>query len=272
VLKAAADDFGWSTWKSKPNHGIGVGCGEEKGSVVATCAEVQVDADSGLISVVRVSVAFECGTIINPAHLENQIVGSVIQGLGGAMFESISFRDGKILNPTFSAYRVPRFSDVPKISVVTLNRMDRAPAGAGETPIIGIAPAIRNAILNVTGKPIYTLPLQRDTSEYRSRICLSYDTASNSDLTVLSNDQGLKTKIRFRTFMPARLQRRPMRSIFGWFLVLTTFSLAAQPKIGVTLSGGGAKGLAHIGILEAIDSAGLRVDCITGTSMGSIVG
>ncbi|MGC3947264.1 MAG: patatin-like phospholipase family protein [Chryseolinea sp.] len=63
-----------------------------------------------------------------------------------------------------------------------------------------------------------------------------------------------------------------MRSIFGWILVLTGFTLAAQPKIGVTLSGGGAKGLAHIGILEAIDSAGLRVDCITGTSMGSIVG
>lgn len=165
VLKAAADDFKWSTWKAKPDSGIGVGCGEEKGGVVATCAEVHVNADSGLFSVVRVSVAFECGTIINPAHLENQIVGSVIQGLGGAMFESIDFRDGKILNPTFSTYRVPRFSDIPKISVVALNRMDRLPAGAGETPIIGIAPAIRNAILNATGKPIYTLPMQRDIAE-----------------------------------------------------------------------------------------------------------
>ncbi|MGC3947265.1 MAG: molybdopterin-dependent oxidoreductase [Chryseolinea sp.] len=164
VLKAAADDFGWRTWKETPNHGIGIGCGEEKGGVVATCAEVSVD-NSGTISVVRVSVAFECGTIINPTHLENQIVGSVIQGLGGAMFELIDFRDGKILNPTFSTYRVPRFSDIPKISVVTLNRMDRTPAGAGETPIIGIAPAIRNAVLNVTGKPIYTLPMQPDIPE-----------------------------------------------------------------------------------------------------------
>src|SRR4051794_1798290 len=57
-----------------------------------------------------------------------------------------------------------------------------------------------------------------------------------------------------------------------FFLLFATCVLYAQPKVGVTLSGGGAKGLAHIGILEAIDSAGLRVDCISGTSMGGIVG
>ncbi|MEJ1239398.1 molybdopterin cofactor-binding domain-containing protein [Chryseolinea sp. T2] len=165
VLNAAAKDFNWSGWKPAPNSGIGIGCGEEKGSVVATCAEVRTDADSGLARVVRVSVAFECGAIINPSHLENQIVGSVIQGLGGAMFESISFREGKILNPSFSTYRVPRFSDIPKISVIMVDRKDRTPAGAGETPIIGIAPAIRNAMLNATGKPIYSLPMQRDMSE-----------------------------------------------------------------------------------------------------------
>lgn len=165
VLNAAADNFGWHAWIPKPNHGIGVGCGTEKGSVVATCAEVQVNGDQGNIKVVRVSVAFECGTIINPAHLENQIAGSVIQGLGGALFEAIDFRDGKILNPSFSSYRVPRFSDIPAINVVMLNRKDRASAGAGETPIIGIAPAVRNAIANATGKSIYTLPLLHNEQE-----------------------------------------------------------------------------------------------------------
>ena len=64
-----------------------------------------------------------------------------------------------------------------------------------------------------------------------------------------------------------------MKNVFALFLLLFGFNqLSSQPKIGLTLSGGGAKGLAHIGILEAIDSAGLRIDCITGTSMGSIVG
>lgn len=163
VLNAAAENFGWVNWKQKPDHGIGIGCGEEKGGVVATCAEIRMDG--GQVKVVRVSVAFECGAIINPVHLENQIAGSVIQGLGGALFESIDFRDGRILNPTFSTYRVPRFSDIPAINVVMLNRKDRAPAGAGETPIVGIAPAIRNAIAHATGKLIYTLPLQREEPE-----------------------------------------------------------------------------------------------------------
>ncbi|HTF17861.1 MAG TPA: molybdopterin cofactor-binding domain-containing protein [Chryseolinea sp.] len=165
VLNAAAEKFGWRDWKQKPHHGIGLACGEEKGGVVATCAEVHINADNGQLKVVRVSIAFECGAIINPMHLENQIAGSVIQGLGGALFESIDFRDGKILNPSFSTYRVPRFSDVPTIDVVMLNRKDRAPAGAGETPIVGIAPAVRNAIAHAIGKSLYTLPLQREEPE-----------------------------------------------------------------------------------------------------------
>lgn len=159
VLNAAAEKFEWAHYKPKPNHGIGIGCGDEKGSYVATCAEVSVDPGTGAVKVIRVSVAFECGAIINPSHLENQIVGSVIQGLGGALFERIDFKDGKILNPAFSQYRVPRFSDTPNIDAVMVNRKDIPSLGAGETPILGIAPAIRNAISHATGKKLYTLPL-----------------------------------------------------------------------------------------------------------------
>ena len=111
------------------------------------------------IRVVRITEAFECGTIINPMHLENQILGSIVQGLGGALFEAIDFGNGKILNPSLSAYRVPRFRDVPEIDIVMLNRTDLPSAGAGEAPIIGVAPAIRNAILDVSGIGLKTLPL-----------------------------------------------------------------------------------------------------------------
>jgi isoquinoline 1-oxidoreductase len=128
---------------------------------VATCAEISVNED-GDVKVERVVVAFECGAIINPEHLENQIQGSVVQGLGGALFEKIDFEDGRILNPLFSRYRVPRFSDMPFLEVVMVNRKDIPPAGAGETPILGIAPAVRNAIANATGKKLYTLPLVPD--------------------------------------------------------------------------------------------------------------
>jgi isoquinoline 1-oxidoreductase len=79
--------------------------------------------------------------------------------IGGALFESIEFANGKILNPHFAQYRVPRFSDLPKIEVVLVDRKDIASAGAGETPIVGLAPAIGNAIFNATGVRLRSLPM-----------------------------------------------------------------------------------------------------------------
>jgi isoquinoline 1-oxidoreductase len=159
VLTAAAEKFGWNSKKSAANHGYGIACGNEKGSYVATCAEVTIDSVNQAMKVLRAVVAYECGAIINPEHLKNQIQGAVIQGLGGALFERVDFKEGKILNASFSKYRVPRFSDTPELEVVMLNRKDIPSVGAGETPILGIAPAIRNAIVNANGKRLYTLPL-----------------------------------------------------------------------------------------------------------------
>jgi isoquinoline 1-oxidoreductase len=80
-------------------------------------------------------------------------------GLGGALFESLEFDDGRISNPHFAQYRVPRFRDIPKIEAVLLDRKDLPPAGAGETPIVGLAPAIGNAIFDATGIRLRALPL-----------------------------------------------------------------------------------------------------------------
>ena len=157
VLNAASKKFAWNSAR-KSGQGYGIACGFEKGGYVATCAEVMVNNDRS-IKVVRVTQAFECGAIVNPLHLENQVMGSIVQGLGGALFEAVEFADGKILNPRMSSYRVPRFSDIPKIEIVTLDRKDLPSAGAGEAAIIGIAPSIRNAILDATGKGLTTLPL-----------------------------------------------------------------------------------------------------------------
>jgi isoquinoline 1-oxidoreductase len=157
VLQAAAKAFGWGGTKSV-GHGYGIAGGFEKGGHIATCAEVMVNNDKE-VKVVRVTQAVEVGAIVNPHHLENQAIGSIIMGLGGAMFEAIQFADGKILNSGLSAYRVPRFNDVPKIEVVLIDRKDLPSAGAGEASIIGIAPAIRNAILDATGVALTTLPM-----------------------------------------------------------------------------------------------------------------
>ena len=122
-------------------------------------ARIAFDRSTEEVRVLRAVTAFECGAIVNPEHLRSQIEGAVVQGLGGALFEWIDFKDGKILNPFFSRYRVPRFADVPVLETVLIDRKDIPSAGAGEAPIYGIAPAIRNAIVNATGKRLYTLPL-----------------------------------------------------------------------------------------------------------------
>jgi nicotinate dehydrogenase subunit B len=83
-------------------------------------------------------------------------------GIGGALFEAIQFEDGRILNPHFAQYRVPRFKDVPKIETVLLDRKDLPSVGAGEAPIVGIAPAIGNAIFQAAGKRLRSLPLAPD--------------------------------------------------------------------------------------------------------------
>ncbi|HMC10907.1 MAG TPA: molybdopterin cofactor-binding domain-containing protein, partial [Pirellulaceae bacterium] len=125
----------------------------------ATCAEVAADPASGKIRVVRAVTAFECGAVLNPDHLKNQIEGAVVQGLGGALFEAIEFDNGKIRNAAFSAYRVPRFSDTPLLETVLVDRKDMAPLGAGETPIICIAPAVAAAIFQATGNRPRSLPM-----------------------------------------------------------------------------------------------------------------
>ena len=158
MFQAAAKSFGWPGKKVKRGQGFGLGGGIEKGGYVATCAEVVADDVRG-VRVVRVVTAFECGAIVNPDGLRNQIVGANIMGLGGALFEAIQFANGRILNARFSRYRVPRFRDVPEIQVVLLDRKDLPSAGAGETPLVGLAPALGNAIFDATGARLTSLPL-----------------------------------------------------------------------------------------------------------------
>jgi isoquinoline 1-oxidoreductase len=111
------------------------------------------------VKVTRVVEAFDCGAVVNPQGLENQISGAIMQGLGGALFEAIRFENGRIVNPRLSEYRVPRFSDLPQIDVVLVDRKDQRSMGAGETPLTGIAPAVANAIFNAVGVRLRSMPL-----------------------------------------------------------------------------------------------------------------
>jgi isoquinoline 1-oxidoreductase len=162
VLKAAAVRFGWTSTNRPENRGVGIAGGTEKGSYVATCVEVEVEEESeDAFKVARVCVAFECGAIQNPRNLIAQVEGAIVMGLGGALWEESRFENGRILNDRLAQYRVPRFSDMPPIETVLVDRPDLESVGAGETPIIALAPAIANALCDANGVRIRSMPLQQ---------------------------------------------------------------------------------------------------------------
>ncbi len=159
VFETAADKFGWKRRQKAAGRGSGIAGGFEKLGYIAMCAEVEIDPGVGKVRITRVVAAFECGAVVNPNGLQNQVSGAIVQGIGGALFEAVKFENGKILNPHFSEYRVPRFSDVPEIEVVLVNRKDLPSVGAGECPIIALAPALATAIFAASGTRLRSLPL-----------------------------------------------------------------------------------------------------------------
>jgi len=158
VIRAAAGRLSRPARAEPDGTGAGIACGFEKGGRVATAAEVRVDGD-GTLHVDRLVTAFDCGAVVNPDSLQNQIEGAVMMGLGGALFEAIEFADGEIRNASLSDYRVPRLTDLPAIEVVLVDRPDEPSAGGGETPIIAVAPAIANAIFDASGIRLRAMPL-----------------------------------------------------------------------------------------------------------------
>ncbi len=166
VLQEAARRFGWDERRrqKKPGVGVGLACGTEKGSYVAACAEVVVDPDAGSIAVRHVTEAFECGAILNPDNLANQVRGAVVMGLGPALREEMKFDQGRMRNPSFGGYLVPRFADVPTLDVHLLDRPDLPSVGAGETPLIAIAPAIANGVFHAAGRRIRQMPIRWATA------------------------------------------------------------------------------------------------------------
>lgn len=164
VLEAAAERFGWKARRRErraAGRGIGLACGTEKNSVVAACVEVEVDAKTGVPRLVEIVEAFECGAVLNPWNTKSQVEGCILMGLGAALREEIEYENGRLRNGRFSGYRVTRFKDVPeRLEVVLLDRKGEASAGAGETPIIAVAPAMANAMFDAAGKRVRAMPLR----------------------------------------------------------------------------------------------------------------
>lgn len=147
VLNAAAKAVHWSNRnRGSTTRSLGIACGTEKASYIATAVELDVDADKKRFKIRRVTCAYECGAIQNPKNLRSQVEGSIVMGLGGALTEQLRFNNGVLETIDFNTYEVPRFKDIPPIDIILLDRPDLPSVGAGETPIIALAPAIVNAL------------------------------------------------------------------------------------------------------------------------------
>jgi nicotinate dehydrogenase subunit B len=158
-LRAVAEKFGYTAAKTPGGRGIGIACGIDAGTWVAHMAEVKVDKTSGKVKVVRIAVAQDMGLCVNPEGSTIQMEGCIIMGLGYTFTEELLFEGGNIQNRGFDTYDIPRFSWVPKIDTVILDRKDKAPQGGGEPAIIAIGAVVANAIFDATGARLYRMPM-----------------------------------------------------------------------------------------------------------------
>jgi len=159
VLKAAAERFGWTPATGPSGRGVGVACGIDADTVVATMAEVEVDKSSGRIKVKRVVCAQDMGLVVNPTGATLQMEGCITMGLGYALTEELHFRGGEILDLNFDSYELPRFSSLPQIETILIDSADPAPHGGGEPAIITMGAVIANAVYDAIGARLFELPM-----------------------------------------------------------------------------------------------------------------
>jgi len=155
VLERAAEAHGWTARR----RGSGIAVGLDVGSYCGLCVDVSLQGTE--VRVERVTAALDCGLVVNPDGAVNQVEGSIVMGLGTALFESVEFRGGRVLTSALARYRVPRTTDAPAITTFLVGDDDVPSTGAGEPAIVPIAAAISNAVFHLTGERHRELPINR---------------------------------------------------------------------------------------------------------------
>jgi isoquinoline 1-oxidoreductase beta subunit len=159
VLEVVREKSGWGA-PVAARHGRGVACNIYDGEThIAYVVDVAVD-DTGKVRVERVVAAVDCGLVVNPTGVEQQIEGGIIWGMSSALMGEITFRGGAAQQATYADYGVARMRDTPAIEVHIVPSEATQPFGIGEPPVPPIAPAIVNAIFAATGKRVRRLPIR----------------------------------------------------------------------------------------------------------------
>jgi nicotinate dehydrogenase subunit B len=168
VLRAVAKQAGWEPrsprssgadlTRSATAKGRGVAISGLAGTVVAQIADVEVNRSTGRVTVKKVTVAHDCGIIVNPDGVRNQIEGNVIQGCSRALMEEVNFDSAGVKNLNWNTYPIMKFSDVPEVDIVLINRPELPPMGAGEAATTATAAAIGNAVFDAVRVRLRRVP------------------------------------------------------------------------------------------------------------------
>ena len=169
-------------WKEHVSHsaptsgskamGRGVSVSGRDGTITAAVAEVEVDKSSGEVSVKRVTLAHDCGLIVNPDGLRNQIEGNVIQGVSRTLLEEVRFDAKGVKNLDWVSYPIVTFRRVPDVQMVLLNRKEMPALGGGEPSTVPVPAAIANAVYDAIGVRMREVPItpQKIQSSLKSRL------------------------------------------------------------------------------------------------------
>ena len=163
ALELAAEKAGWGT-PPPAGRARGLSVVNNIGSFTAQVAEVSIEASA--VRVHRVVCAVDCGQVVNPAIVAQQITSGIIYGLSAALKGAITIDRGRVQESSFSDYDVIRMPEAPVVEV-HLVPSTSAPGGIGEASVPGIAPAVANALFTLTGKRVRRLPIQLDADGSR---------------------------------------------------------------------------------------------------------
>ena len=167
VIRAVAEMADWSKPRPK-DRALGIAFSEYHDSFSAGIAEVSLDK-SGKIRVHHYWIAGDAGIVVQPQNAHAQLEGAVVYGLGSALSEELTYKDGAVQQTNFDQYHVTRMSDMPEIHTKVIVT-DNAPTGLGELGVPTVAPAIGNAVFKLTGKRLRQLPMspQRVTATLKA--------------------------------------------------------------------------------------------------------
>jgi nicotinate dehydrogenase subunit B len=155
VLEAVAREY-------RPRRGVALVHYENTEAIVAAVVDLSIDRRSGVVRVNHVWIGHDCGLIVNPDGLRNQIEGNVLQATSRALHEAVQFEGSRVASVDWASYPIMRFHEVPEVTIRLIDRPNDRLVGAGEAATTVIAPAIANAIFAQTGKRLRRVPFTPD--------------------------------------------------------------------------------------------------------------